>query len=349
MIIRNARLLTMGDPGTIRTGAAMDELVGLERADVHVRDGRIEQIVDQSSRQADAAGSPLPAEEVFDAAGRVLMPGFVDCHTHACWAGDRLDEWDRKLRGDSYLEILAAGGGICATVRAVRAATMEELASGLAQRLDRLLGLGTVGVEIKSGYGLDTETELKMLRAIAAAAAAWPGRVALTACLGHALDPDIDPERFVERTIRETLPAVSAEFPGIAVDGYCEQGAWSREDCLRLFTAAQSAGHPVRVHADQFHELGMVDTAIEHGYRSVDHLEATSGAALERLAASSVFGVMLPASGFHLDDRYADGLRVCGCGRSAGDRHQLESRVRALSVDADGHCLGMSPIAFDAR
>ncbi len=314
LIIRNARLLTMGDPGTIRTGAEMDQLVGFERADVHVRDGRIERIVDLCVATQDDAPPIGPPEEELDAAGRVLMPGFVDCHTHACWVGDRLDEWDRKLRGASYLELLAAGGGIHSTVRAVRMASIDELTAALRPRLETLLRHGTVGVEIKSGYGLDTESELKMLRAIASAAATWPGRVSPTACLGHALDPDADRDSFVERTIHETLPAVSAEFPGITVDAYCEEGAWTREECLRLFTAAQAAGHPIRVHADQFHELGMVDAAIQYGYCSVDHLEATSRPVLERLAGSKVFGVMLPASGFHLDDRYADGRAFVDAG-----------------------------------
>ncbi|MEM7754401.1 MAG: amidohydrolase family protein, partial [Planctomycetota bacterium] len=145
----------------------------------------------------------------------------------------------------------------------------------------------------------------KMLRAIADAAARWHGRVRATACIGHALDPD-QPDQ-IERTIAETLPAVTAEFPGVTIDAYCEKGAWSLDDCLRLFDAAREAGHAVRVHADQFNDLGLIPEAIRRGFRSVDHLEATTPAHLDALAGSDLAGVMLPASGFHLDQRYANG------------------------------------------
>lgn len=247
---------------------------------------------------------PRPGERVLDADGRVLLPGFVDAHTHAVYAGDRLDEFDLKRRGQSYLQILAAGGGILATVRAVRRTGVESLAEALLQRLLVMLREGTTSVEVKSGYGLTTEDELKLLRAIQLAAARFPGTVVPTALLGHALDPG-QPD-LVERTLAETLPAVHAEFPGIAVDAYCERGAWSVADCRRLFERARELGHPVRLHADQFNALGGVELALELGALSVDHLEATSPAVLERLAESGTFGVLLPVSGFHTDDRYAN-------------------------------------------
>lgn len=251
-----------------------------------------------------ASLSPLPDERVIDAHGRVLMPGFVDAHTHACWAGDRLAEQELRQRGKSYLEILEAGGGIWSTVRSVRKASQNELVTLLRERLATMLREGTTTVEVKSGYGLSTEHELKMLRAIAEAASSFPGSVVATATLGHALDP-ADPD-FVRRTIAETLPAVHAEFPEVAVDAYCEQGAWSLEQTRQLLLAAKQLGHPLRLHADQFHSLGAVDLALELGLRSLDHLEATPPAALERMARGGVFGVMLPASGFHVDGRYAN-------------------------------------------
>lgn len=298
LLIRGARCLTLEGAG----------LGVLESADVLVDSGLIAAI----GRVAE-----VPAgARVIEARGRVLMPAFVDCHTHLCWAGDRLDEWDQKRRGASYLDILASGGGIMSTVRAVRAATQDELERGLASRLSWMLSEGTTRVEIKSGYGLSTEDELKMLRAIVAAGARWAGEVVPTACIGHALDPDIDRDLFIDRTITQTLDAVHAEFPGIAIDAYCETGAWSLAECQRLFARAMSLGHPCRVHTDQFNELGLTEWALEQGFVSVDHLEATSPAVLERVAASSTMAVILPCSGFHVDGRYAEARTVLDLGGS---------------------------------
>jgi imidazolonepropionase len=247
----------------------------------------------------------LPSDsQVVEARGRVLMPAFVDAHTHALWAGDRLDEFSERLAGKSYVEILKAGGGILSTVRAVRAASESELARGLGERLECALREGTATVEVKSGYGLSTEHELKMLRAIASAAQRFAGTVVATALLGHAIDPE--QPGFVERVISETLPAVHAEFPGIYVDAYCEEGAWSLEDCARLLRRAAELGHPCRLHADQFQRLGALELAVELGLVSVDHLEASTPSDLERLARSATFGVVLPISGLHLDGRYAN-------------------------------------------
>jgi imidazolonepropionase len=162
---------------------------------------------------------------------------------------------------------------------------------------------GTTTVEVKSGYGLTAEDELKMLLAIREAASGWPGTVVPTALLGHAIDKE-QPD-FVERTIKEVLPAVSSEFPGITIDAYCEQGAWSVEECVRLFESARARGHPLRIHADQFNSLGMVREAIRLRALSVDHLEASTEEDLRALAASDTAGVILPVCGLHTDGRYA--------------------------------------------
>jgi imidazolonepropionase len=233
------------------------------------------------------------------------MPGFVDAHTHALFAGDRLDEFELKRQGKSYLEILAAGGGILSTVRAVQRSSEAELSALLRERLGHMLTEGTTSVEVKSGYGLTTAAELAMLRAIAQAASQFPGTVLPTALLGHAIDPG-EP-RFVDRVIAETLPAVHAEFPRIPVDAYCESGAWSPSDCRRLMVRARELGHPLRLHTDQFNALGGLDLALELGAVSVDHLEATSAEGLANVARSATFAVMLPVTGFHTDQRFAAG------------------------------------------
>ncbi|MDG2053549.1 MAG: imidazolonepropionase [Phycisphaerales bacterium] len=306
--IINARIVTLaGDkdaPGP-RRGDAMNQMGVIDCGYVTIHDGMIS-----------AVGAGLPEqdglEDVFDADGCVLMPAFVDSHTHACWAGSRLDEFEMAQAGRTYLDILKDGGGIMSTVRAVRETSEEDLVSMLMRRLSSMAALGTGAVEVKSGYGLNTENELKMIRAIHAASQESVQLLVGTFLGAHAIDPDV-PD-FVERTISECLPAVCGEFPGIACDAYCEKGAWSVADTIRLFEAARQQGCPLRVHTDQFNSLGMTQAAIEMGAVSVDHLEAISDADVKRLADSETIGVLLPCSGFSLDDRYAPGRRLLDAG-----------------------------------
>ncbi len=301
-IIVNARLLTLQGPEGPRRGEDLGRLHVIERGGVRFVHGRIAEVgphIDPPADADDPAADPL----VLDARGRVVMPAFVDCHTHACWAGERYDEFEMKLKGAAYLDILDAGGGIMSTVRSVRAATQDTLEQNLDTRLRRMAALGTGTIEVKSGYGLSTDAELKMLRAIAAVADRSPLTVTPTFLGAHAIDPD-NP-RFIEETVEETLPAVVDAFPGITCDAYCETGAWSLDDTVRLFERAKDLGCPLRVHADQFNALGMTTVAVDLGARSVDHLEATNRAELNSLAASTTIGVALPACGFQLDDRYA--------------------------------------------
>lgn len=296
LLIRNARVLTLALPGQTgpRRGKTLRELGILPQGEVLVVDDKIAAVGAKVEAPSDA--------QVIDAAGRVLLPGFVDCHTHACWAGDRLDEWEKKLNGVPYLEILKAGGGIHATVRAVREATQKQLAASLRERLGQMLRGGTTTVEVKSGYGLNTENELKMLRAIRRAASDWPGTVVATALLGHAAEGDV--EDYSRMVTKEMLAEVSREFPDIAVDAFCEKEAWTVEACVRFFEKARKH-HPIRVHADQFNPLGMIPEAIRLHARSVDHLEASTKDGLTALAESNTFGVILPCTGLHTDQRFA--------------------------------------------
>jgi imidazolonepropionase len=320
LIIRNARIVTHHRPaggarsiaGSLR-GAAMDRVHVNALADITILDGRITRIEPSRAQPSSiAAPAASPDTTEIDAAGAAVVAGFVDCHTHACFAGQRLGEWDDKRRGVPYLDILARGGGIMSTVRSVRDATESTLVELLLQRLDIMLRCGSTTIEVKSGYGLDTATELKMLRAIHRASAAFPGTLAPTALLGHAIDDAVP--NFVDRVINETLPAVASEFPGIAIDAYCETGAWSVAQCVELFTKARSLGLPFRVHADQFNSLGMIEAAALLGALSVDHLEASTDDGLRTLATSNAFGVALPICGVHLDQRFANARRLIDLG-----------------------------------
>jgi len=292
--IRNARILTLAGAARPRRGKELSELGVIPRGEVLVEGGQIAAVGAKVEAPAGA--------KVVDANGRVLMPGFVDCHTHACYAGSRLDEWDEKLRGATHAEIVKRGGGIHTTVRAVREATRKQLAAGLRERLNRMLREGTTTVEVKSGYGLTTEAELKMLRAIVRAGQDWPGTVVPTAMLGHAFEGPLDD--YVRMVVKEMLHEVSQEFPDVAVDARVEADAWSREACVRLFEKAAKR-HPLRVHADEFSSLGMIPEAIRLHARSVDHLEASTKADLVALAGSPTCAVIVPCSGFHAGGRYA--------------------------------------------
>lgn len=295
LLIRHARILTLAGAPRPRRGAALKELGVMERGDVLVQDGKIAAL---------GPDLPVPPEaEVIEADGRVLMPGFVDCHTHACWAGDRLEEWDLKLKGVLYADMIKKTGGIQATVRAVREATRKQLAANLRIRLDLMMRSGTTTVEVKSGYGLTIDGELKMLHAIQRAANEWPGTVVPTALLGQASEGD--PAEHMRMVAREMLPQVWHEFPGITVDACCDDDPWTVEACVRLLERAKKHGLPIRVHADQFISLGMIPEALRLHATSVDHLSVTTLSDATALAASHTFGVLLPAASFHIGTRFA--------------------------------------------
>lgn len=304
--IANARLLTMRGEDGGRCGVAMQDLGEIEHGWLSVENGRISGIAEGSPPESQIA------DVVLDLDGRLVLPTWIDCHTHACWAGSRLQEWSDLLAGASYTEILKAGGGILSTVRAVRTAPQDALAADLLSRTGRMQVHGTGTVEVKSGYGLDTESEIKMLRAIHEVSQEADQQIVGTFLGAHAIDPD-QPD-FVDHVIEDTLPAVVGEFPGITCDAYLETGAWSLGDTQRLFVRAAELGCSIRLHTDQFNSLGGVPMAIEMGARSVDHLEAISAADVAAIGRSDTVAVLLPASGFHLDGRYAPGRSLIDAG-----------------------------------
>ncbi len=309
-LIANARIITLDKGDLPRRGSSMADLGVIENGYVLVLDGKINQV--QSGSPDQEVFDKSDELVVIDAEGRVVMPTFVDCHTHSCWAGSRLDEFEAGLQGVPYLDILAQGGGIMSTVKSVRGATQEELATKLVGRVALMASMGTTVVEVKSGYGLTTKDELKMLRSIHDASQEIPQLVSGTFLGAHAIDPDV--ENFTELVIEETLPAVAAEFPNITCDAYCEEGAWSVDETTKLFERAVDLGCPIRAHLDQFNALGMLSRAIELGAVSVDHLEHSTDEELTLLAKSSTIGVLLPASGFCLHDAYARGRYMIDAG-----------------------------------
>ena len=239
---------------------------------------------------------------IVDAQGMVAVPGLVDCHTHACFAGDRVDEFDRRARGATYEEIHAAGGGILSTVEATRAAGLDALTDQVARHMRWMLEHGTTSVEIKSGYGLDLESELDMLRAIRAADAVGSQRVISTVLAAHTVPPEAaDADAYIQLCVDEILPEVDEWGLATHADVFCERGAFDVEQSRRYLQKARELGLELRLHGDQFSEIGAIPLAVELAARSVDHLEATGPEGIAALAASDVIGVMLPAASLMLD------------------------------------------------
>ncbi len=237
--------------------------------------------------------------EIVDAHGMVAVPGLVDCHTHACFVGDRAAEFEQRARGATYEELAAAGGGILATVRATRAAGHDELTDATSRHLGWMLAQGTTTAEVKSGYGLDAESEDRMLRAIRSASIGNQ-RVVPTLLALHAVPPEEDVETWVERAIVEVLPEAVEWGLADAVDVFVERGAYDVDQARRWLEAAAEHDLALRLHGDQFTEMGAVDLAVEMSARSVDHLEATGPEGVETLAASDVTSVLLPAAALTL-------------------------------------------------
>ena len=309
-IIVNARIVTLAGDNTPRRKEAMNDLGVIEEGFLSVKDGIIEHV--SSGMPDENFINSHPDFPVVDANGRVVMPAFVDCHTHTCWAGSRLEEFEMGLNGVPYLDILKQGGGIMSTVRAVRKATQDDLCVDVLGRLGLMTSQGTTTVEIKSGYGLTTKDELKMLRSIHDASQDVPQIIVGTFLGAHAIDPEQD--NFTNVVIHETLPAIAQEFPGITCDAYCEKGAWSVDETTQLFEKAIELGCPIRAHLDQFNTLGMLTKAVELGAVSVDHLEHSTDGELQTLAASDTIAVLLPVSGFCLNDKYARGRTIIDLG-----------------------------------
>ena len=256
------------------------------------------------------AGSMAELPGGWDAAerialdGRWITPGLVDCHTHLVYAGDRAHEFELRLKGASYEDIAKRGGGILSTVRATRAASEDELVAQSLPRLDRLVAEGVTTVEIKSGYGLDLDTEARMLRA-----ARRLGRERVidivTSFLGaHALPPEAegDKDRYIDR-VCAMIPVLAQERLADAVDAFCESIAFSPAQTARVFAAARAAGLPVKLHADQLSNLHGARLAAEHGALSADHLEHTDEDGIASMAKAGTVAVLLPCAFYVLREK----------------------------------------------
>jgi len=309
IVAHAAQLVTLsGDEGP-RRGAAMSELGLISDGAVAVHEGHIVDV----GTSADIL-SRYQSDRVLDATDKVVLPGFVDPHTHLVWAGDRAEEFELRVGGASYMEIMAAGGGILSTVRATRSASVETLISQSRARLDHMLANGTTTAEVKTGYGLELATELKQIEAIRRLQSEHPIDLVPTFLGAHAV-----PEKYAGRTdeytnlvVEEMLPQVKdtfdALYPGNATlfesgpfcDVFCEKGAFDLEQSRRVLAAAKARGLGLKIHVDEFAALGGTRLAVDLGAVTADHLVCTPPEELALLAQSDTIAVSLPGTPFGL-------------------------------------------------
>lgn len=308
-----AQVVTCASPGGPKRGRAMADVGLVDEGAVAVADGEIVAV-----GSSDELRAGISARQSIDAGGRVVCPGFIDPHTHVVYAGDRVGEFELRVKGATYMEIMAAGGGIVSTMQATRAATVQQLVGATRPRLDTMLKLGTTTVEIKSGYGLDTGSELKMLEAAAVLDADHPADLMPTFLGAHATPPAYRgrAEAYIELVIEEMIPAAAEWFDAVQFkipdlklfcDVFCEANVFDRDQSRRVLEAGLAHGMLPKIHADEFETLGGVALAVELGAASADHLDVTPPAEVEALAASGTVGVVLPAVNFNLGSKqFAD-------------------------------------------
>ena len=303
MLIHSAsQLLTLA--GGPQRGRDLGTLGILQNGAVVVRDERIVAV-----GPTEELRESFPNEPSFDAAGGVLMPGFVDPHTHVIWAGDRANEFEMKMAGAKYLDILAAGGGIISTVRATRTASIESLVAQTRPRLLRMFAHGTTTAEAKTGYGLQTATELRLLKALLALDDESLLDLVITFLGAHAIPPEYkdNPQGYTNLICETMLPMLkewwgthAPRLPLPFVDIFCETGAFDLEQSRQVLTQALSLGFPLKMHVDEFDNLGGASLAVELGAVSADHLVKTSEADIAALGNSETVAVSLPCTPFGL-------------------------------------------------
>ena len=324
LIEHAAQLITIASPDGSKCGAAMRDLGVIDDGALAVADGRIVCVGTTAAVRAQVD----EASERIDARGKAVLPGFVDAHTHVIFAGDRVDEFERRLQGATYLEIMAAGGGIMSTVRATRAASEEQLADESAARLAKMLAHGTTTAEAKSGYGLTTADELKMLRVIARLNATQPLELVPTFLGAHAVPSEYHgrADDYIRLVVEEMLPAVKAlGEPLPFVDIFCDEGAFTVEQMQHVLGAARALGFRLKAHLDEFAALGGTPVAAALGATSVDHLVVSADRDLAALREHrSTIPTLMPATPFGL-----------GLGHYAPARRMLDDYALAVALGSD--------------
>ena len=346
LVVHAADLVTLRGPwARARRGEEMRSLSIVHDGAVYIEGGRIREVGDS----ADVLRVRGDVKDVIDATGKVVVPGFVDAHTHAAFAGSRHGELAWKAEGLSYQEIAARGGGIVHTVRETRAASREALVAATRKRLDGMLRFGTTTAEVKSGYGLTTESELAILGAIDELAASHPMGIVSTFLGAHAVPPEFEdrPDAYADLVANEMIPAVSSRTGARFTDAWVEAGYFTPDQGRRVLAAAKAHGLDAKVHADELSDSGGAALAAEVAAVSADHLLHSSEAGLQAMGEAGVVGVLLPATSLAVNLPFADARRIISAGvavalgtdLSPGSWNESMQVVLALAT----HGLGMYP------
>jgi len=294
-VLHASQLITLSGPKRPRNAIELSELGIIRNGGMFVRDGKIETAGPSDEIEKNAGDA-----EVLDVAGRVVMPGFVDAHTHLVFAGNRLDDFERRARGETYEQIAKAGGGIWSTVAKTRAASEPDLLAQAKKHAKWFLRCGTTTVEAKSGYGLTIEDELKILRVIRQLKEEVRLEIVPTFLGAHAVPRELSPDEYVEIVVTEMLPRVTAEKLAEFCDVFCERGYFDIDQSRKILSAAKKVGLSLRGHVDQLTNSGGATLMAEMGATTADHLEQTDERGIAALKKANVQPVLLPGSVYAL-------------------------------------------------
>ena len=294
-VLHASQLVTVAGSKRPRTGRELSELAIIPDGGMLIRDGRIELVGPSAEIENKSGGA-----EVIDASGKVVLPGFVDAHTHLVFAGNRLDDFERRARGDTYEQIAKAGGGIWSTVEKTRSATDAELLAQARRHAEWFLRCGTTTVESKSGYGLTLEDELKILRVMMRLNEETPLEIVPTFLGAHAVPRKMRADEYVDLVVNEMLPRVTSDSLAEFCDVFCERGYFEIEQSRRILNVAKKLGLKLRIHADQLSNSGAAKLAAELKAATADHLEKTDEQGIAALRSEGVQPVLLPGSVYAL-------------------------------------------------
>lgn len=302
-VLKNpSQIVTVNTNGkNFKRGNDLNQIEVLENHSIVIENGKIKDII--SNRESEK----LSNSETIDVTDKVVLPGLIDCHTHTAYAGSRANEFKMKLAGTDYEEIAKAGGGINATVKAVRESSFEEMLKFVLPKVDYFISQGVTSLEIKSGYGLSYYDEIKLLQVINRIKNEKPINIVVTFLGAHTFPPEYknDHEKYIDILINELIPYVSKNNLADFCDGFCEKTAFSAEQIDKIFTKAAGSNLKLKLHTDQFNSVGGLDIAKKHKVKSVDHLEVINQNDIKTLAESEIVSVLLPGVSFFLDYDYA--------------------------------------------